>query len=307
MTHDLPRLVSIIIPAYNPGAYISETLDSVLHQSYREIEVIVVDDGSTDEWDKHYHCINDARIKLVKFESNQGIVPALNAGLTHARGEFICRIDADDVMSKDRITKQVELMGAYPDVDVVGSNYSTIDKYGNFISDFKLPLSSWSIDMHLCVFGYVAVGHPFTMIRRKAIQEVNGYLEKYNRLGMEDFDLWLRMRAAGSQFMNSREHLTQYRVHNKQSTASISEATLEAKKKAWDDFLEKNLGAGAYMQQRNWVLGSLASLLSLPIQRCYLLLRLRERSKTAYLSLPFVFLGSLSLSLLRLIKNAIYK
>jgi glycosyltransferase involved in cell wall biosynthesis len=124
-------LVSVIIPAFNAQDLIGETLDSVLGQTYKHVEIIVVDDGSTDQTSqvvRSYH----PRV-LYYYESNSGgcAVPR-NTGIEHSSGEFLCFMDADDVMVPDRIARQIDFMGRNPSVGLVFCDYRNFNEQGPY-------------------------------------------------------------------------------------------------------------------------------------------------------------------------------
>ncbi len=129
-------LVSVIIPMYNAEAFISATLDSILQERDISLEVVVVDDNSTDASLDRVGAIKDERVRVVN-GPGKGIASALNAGLSKVRGEIIMRCDADDLYSSKRIKQQVELLAKYPEFGAVCGGFSTIDVKGRLIVNLK--------------------------------------------------------------------------------------------------------------------------------------------------------------------------
>lgn len=211
-------LISVILPVYNGAKFIKECIASVLNQSYENIELVIVDDGSTDNSIECIESFNDPRIKLYKNDCNLGLVHSLNNAIKYSKGILIARIDQDDVMISERLALQVGFLTKYPNIGVIGSNFSAIDSAGIFKYKSKLPGSSNRIDMNIVLHGDPSVGHPFVLTWRKYIDLVGGYNEAYNKSSMEDVDLWFRMRQKGVVFSNLEQCLTKYRIHEAQMT-----------------------------------------------------------------------------------------
>ena len=106
-------LVSVVIPSYNSGKFISETLKSVSSQTYEEIEIIVVDDCSTDNTIEIIKKHNDPRLVLIQLEKNKGVANARNVGIANSKGTYIAFVDSDDVWIKDKLKKQIKIMEQY--------------------------------------------------------------------------------------------------------------------------------------------------------------------------------------------------
>ena len=114
--------ISVLIPCYNAEKFIQRSIDSVLSQSYSELELVIVDDGSTDSTAKIINSYQDSRIKIISLESNLGIVKALNIGLDACRGTYIARMDADDICLEDRLATQSYYLDNNAEVVAVGSS-----------------------------------------------------------------------------------------------------------------------------------------------------------------------------------------
>ncbi|MBO5705288.1 MAG: glycosyltransferase family 2 protein [Alphaproteobacteria bacterium] len=199
-----PR-VSVILPAYNAEMYLAEAIESILGQTYTDFELIILNDGSTDntpEIIKHYADL-DERIVFIDNNVNQGLIAVLNQGLDMARGEFVARMDSDDISLPTRFEKQVKYLDANPDVGVLGT---LIHGFGKFdLSGIQIPVVT-ALDM--LKENYIA--HPSVMMRKSILDKYNlRYDPKYNHC--EDIELWTRMIFL-TKFRNIMEVLLMYRI-----------------------------------------------------------------------------------------------
>jgi len=159
------NLVSIIVPMYNAREYISEALESLIKQSYKNIEIIVVDDGSTDnssEIAKNFST-KDKRIKLIENAQNAGVAAAKNRGIKEAAGEYIAYSGADDISHIKRVEWQVDYLIANPKIEICGGHTIIIDNKSNPIGYRKYPLRHNSIMRNLILNN--AFADPSIMIR----------------------------------------------------------------------------------------------------------------------------------------------
>ncbi len=155
------------MPFKNRADLIGETIDSVLSQTWTDFELICISDGSTDESDEivRDYAAKDARVSLVSNENKPGISGAANTGLAHARGEFVARIDSDDIMLQNRIAVQVRFMDEHPEVAVCGSWVQTFGEVDGTI--WRLPVSHEEICVWMLFHG--ALAHPAVIIRRQSV------------------------------------------------------------------------------------------------------------------------------------------
>lgn len=182
--------LSVIMPVYNvKSEYLIESINSILNQTYIFFEFIIICDDPTKEIKKlldHYQKI-DKRIKII-YQNRQGLVSSLNLGCKIAKGNYIARMDADDVSHPDRFDKQIKFFKKNPNVDLCGTWANIIDNDGKIVSSFKPPFSpnlvKW--DLHF----YCAIAHP-TVLIKKNFFEKNGFYEKSN-LHCEDYYLWVK-------------------------------------------------------------------------------------------------------------------
>ncbi|EOY5686655.1 glycosyltransferase family 2 protein [Vibrio cholerae] len=211
--------VSIILPVFNGQDYLKFALDSILNQSYENYELIIVNDGSTDKSELIIKEYNDTRIVYIKHD-NCGLSRSLNKAISISKGEYICRMDADDICHKDRLKKQVEILDAKKNLVLVGSNVKYINSNGKIKGYSYFGGSSKYIKSKLekdnCIF------HPTVMIRKEPLLVVGGYDESVD-IYFEDYVLWLKLIRLGD-FYVIPDFLLDYRIHKD----SISNNTPES-------------------------------------------------------------------------------
>jgi len=202
-----PR-VSVVMPFKNRAALIGETIDSVLSQTWTDFELICISDGSTDESDDivSSYAARDARVRLLLNEMHPGVAGAANTGLAHARGEFVVRIDSDDIMLQNRIAVQVRFMDEHPAVAVCGSWVQTFGISGENI--WQLPVSHEEICVWMLFHG--ALAHPAVIFRRERFEEFG--LRYDENVSAEDYELLTRA-ARQVRLANIPRVLLRYREH----------------------------------------------------------------------------------------------
>jgi len=201
--------VSVILAVFNAEKYLRQAVASVLDQTFGDFEFIVIDDGSTDSSLSVLRSFDDRRLKIIS-RDNKGLTPTLNEGLSLANGEFIARMDADDVSLPTRFAKQVAYLNQHPDVVCVGSRVTTIDPYGSPLSQTDHKLTHEEIEAELLQGIGWSIVHPAAMMRKDAVMKVGGYREQFKT--SQDLDLWLRLGEVGK-LANLPEPLVQYRQH----------------------------------------------------------------------------------------------
>ena len=181
--------VTIGIPFYNPGVYFRESIVSILNQSFVDFEFILLDDGSSDGSLELAQSFSDKRIRIISDGVNLGLPNRLNQLIDLANGDFIARMDADDLVSSDRILKQVNYLNKNKDVDLVSTGVCSISNKNKLIS-FRLPITDKRINISLseAVYGKTGIAHASIMARKSWFVR-NRYNE--NAKLMEDYQLWL--------------------------------------------------------------------------------------------------------------------
>jgi glycosyltransferase involved in cell wall biosynthesis len=216
--------VSVLMPCYNVADTLDEAISSLVEGTYQDFEVVAVDDGSSDgtpERLEHW-AHNDTRIRVLALEHG-GIIPALNAGLAACRASLVARMDADDRCHPERLERQVELIGAHPELALVGCLVEGFPE-GQVRGGFQAYLD-WlnrlvdheSIAREIFIESPLA--HPSVMFRTRWAAQVGGYQE---RGWPEDYDLWLRLYLAGARFAKVPEVLLYWREHPDRLTRADS-------------------------------------------------------------------------------------
>jgi glycosyltransferase involved in cell wall biosynthesis len=228
--------VSVVMSVYNGEKYLKESIDSILHQTFTDFEFIIINDGSTDETGKILSNYNDSRIKIIEQE-NLGLTKSLNKGIKLSKGEYIARMDADDISLPERFEKQIKFLDANPEFAAVGCWYYLIDEDGVIIKECKPSIKPYKIKK---AFIYSSpIIHPSAMIRRKVLEEVNFYDEKFKYA--QDRDLWFRI-LKSYKLGIIPEFLFKFRYHS--SSVSLMEEIEQ--KKYYIKALEKAIQNGVY-------------------------------------------------------------
>lgn len=211
------------MPVYNAKKYVGEAIESILDQTYKNFECIIVDDASTDETPTILESYRkkDARITVIRNESNKGVTKSLNNALRLARGKYIVRMDADDWSYPERLQLQVNLMERHTDVVVSGSFIEVCDSNLQMKYLRKYQLNDSNIRKH--VFRYSPFAHPATIWRADVLKR-----EKYDeRIAIcQDYELYFRVGKYGK-YMNIGRPLLKLRIHD--SSVSVTRADLQLK------------------------------------------------------------------------------
>lgn len=197
------------MPVYNSEKYVIDSIQSILNQSFSDFELIVVDDCSTDSSFSLVSGLEDSRIKLIKMPENSGISKALNKGIDVAKGEYIFRMDSDDISLPYRLEKQIKYMDENPSCALCGSWIKTFG-YNEVLFDYDS--SPEKIKSNLMFFNCIA--HPSVVIRKKFIDDNNLFYEEDFPCA-EDFYLWTKVSKLG-EIHNIKEVLLMYRTHENQ-------------------------------------------------------------------------------------------
>jgi glycosyltransferase involved in cell wall biosynthesis len=184
-----PILVSVIVPLYNAERYISKAVQSLLQERSLSLEVIVVDDGSTDRSLNQVRTIHDDRLQIVS-NQGKGIASALNTGLSKAQGQIIMRCDADDLYCSDRLRIQTEWLLKNPDFAAVCSNYTAIDPKGSLVVQFSCGAKAEEITNELCN-GITRTHFCTYAVRAEVLHQLGGFRPYFTTA--EDIDFQLRL------------------------------------------------------------------------------------------------------------------
>jgi glycosyltransferase involved in cell wall biosynthesis len=210
---------------YNAEDYLREAVQSVLGQTFTDFEFIIIDDGSNDKSLDILKSYTDNRI-ILKTRKNRGLAPTLNEAISMAKGEYIARQDADDISHVKRLERQVAFLDAHRDIDLLGTNYVTINENGASVSTTNIFTKS--ADIRLAMISTNQFGHGTIVMRKTLLNSVGTYDEGKKFKYVEDFDLWTRMSRAG-EVANLKEPLYSWRLSvNQISTKKRTEQDAEA-------------------------------------------------------------------------------
>jgi glycosyltransferase involved in cell wall biosynthesis len=219
-------LVSVVMPSYNHAAYIHQAIESVLEQTYPNLELLITDDGSSDDTINVIRRFNDPRIKLHIFEQNKGACLATNDGIERAKGEFICIINSDDFWCQDKIEQQLKIFEEKPYlaavfayanfVDEAGVSFQQANKpsYANIFIQENRDRGEW---LRKFFFDGNCLCHPTIMIKRECYQMLGMYDNRLRQL--PDFDMWVRLLSKYDIYILAKE-LINFRVFADGSNAS---------------------------------------------------------------------------------------
>lgn len=223
--------VTVLMSVYNGEKYLHEAIDSILNQTFKDFEFIIINDCSTDDTAKILESYKDSRIRIVTNEKNIGVAKSLNKGLQLAQGRYIARMDADDISALNRLQKEVDFLHAHEDCAVVGTFTTIIDENSQPLLRYERPIEDADIQKSLWKENCLA--HGSVMMRKQALDDIGIYDESIKRA--QDYDLWLRL-SEKYHLANIPEYLYSVRHHDKSISAQYREEQLKyvehARKKA---------------------------------------------------------------------------
>ena len=238
--------ISIVLPAYNCSPYIAETINSLLSQTFTDFQLIIINDGSTDDTEHIIQLYHDPRITYLKNESNKGLVFTLNRGIQASEGNYIARMDADDIALPQRLQLQKQWLDEHPHTAAISCTIRFIDGNGN-------ERGVWLADKASCSYTDIkkmlpwenCIAHPTIMIRKEVVE---AYLYDAIQLHCEDYDLWLRMLADGLVIEKLPQPLLLYRNHE----ASITGTYLKKLNPFFKQYQCKRRFLAKRVQQSKW-------------------------------------------------------
>ena len=210
--------VSVVMPAYNAEKYIGESIKSILNQTFIDFEFIIINDGSRDRTKEIILSYSDDRIVYLENEINSGIVVTLNKGLEYATGEYIARMDADDIAVAERLEKQIEFMEENKDVGVLGTG---ICIFGEDVQEQARVFTTNPEQLKAELIFNSCIAHPTVMMRSNILKN-NGLSYDLEYAGAEDYNLWWKI-AKVSRIATIPDLLVKYRIHSSQITKKKDE------------------------------------------------------------------------------------
>lgn len=241
-------LITVLLPCYNAMPYLREALESIIHQTYTNLEILCINDGSTDETGKilEEYATDDKRITVIHNETNIKLIRSLNKGIAIANGEYIARMDSDDISTPDRIEKELEFMLQNPEVDIVGCTCFIMNDTGVVIAK-KTMRQHRTLPVLFASFFYVPVGHPELLIRTSVLKD-NQYLNEEHVLHTEDYELWTRLLRKGYSLRNIDTPLHYFRINPNSVSRKFTEIQdknfVECAGRHWKAFFERNVDPG---------------------------------------------------------------
>ncbi|MDD2766379.1 MAG: glycosyltransferase [Candidatus Moranbacteria bacterium] len=203
--HIYNPILSVVVAVFNGERFLSEAIDSILSQTYDNFELLIINDGSTDDTEKiiQNYTEKDGRIVYIKNNVNLRQSRSWNRGIKIAKGQFIIRMDADDICLPDRFEKQYQYMLLHPNIGVLGSHY--------YIFSNNKEKKAKNAPFFSIIDGRPPVHHPTCCIRKELFEKFGYYDSRYDNA--EDTELWYRFYSRGVEFSNLDDYLLLYRVH----------------------------------------------------------------------------------------------
>lgn len=226
--------ISVIMPMRDAATYLRPAVESILAQTFKDFELIVVNDHSEDASESIVKDFDDPRIRLHPNTGPSGVAHAFNAGLEAARGSYVARMDADDISVPHRLQTQFTFLGRHPEAEIAGAGISLLDPSGRLHKDRSIRPS---LPMHVrwSLLFYCCLAFPTVIARRQTLLDLGGCDPQYSP--SDDYDLWIRAVEAGVAVTNIPDVLLNYRInptglsHSPQSkmnniSISLSQAAL---------------------------------------------------------------------------------
>ena len=216
-------LVSVLMPVYKTAPYLSEAMDSMLHQTFKDYELIVLDDCSPDNAEEILDAYDDSRIVRYKGENNVGLSNVLNVGIEMARGKYIARMDSDDISLPNRLQIQVDYLETHSEIDLVSVGMQL----------FGVKESVWIRERNpekvkIEALFHSPVLHASSMWRKDSFER-HGLRFRQEMVPAEDYDLWTRAMLKGLKLVNLPEVLYEYRIHEAQATVQTDKTAAKSR------------------------------------------------------------------------------
>lgn len=216
-------LVSVLMPVYNTALYLREAMDSMLCQTFKDFELIVLDDCSPDNAEEILDAYDDSRIVRYKGEKNVGLSNVLNVGIGMARGKYIARMDSDDISLPQRLQIQVDYLDKHPDVDLVSVGMRLFGaKEGTWIREINPE------NVKIEALFHSPVLHASSVWRKDAFEKQRLRFRQ-EMVPAEDYDLWVRAMLKGLKLVNLPEVLYEYRIHEAQATVQTDKTAAKSR------------------------------------------------------------------------------
>ena len=216
-------LVSILMPVYNTAPYLKEAMDSILSQTFKDFELIVLNDCSPDNADEILDMYNDPRIVRYKGERNMGLSNVLNAGMDMARGKYIARMDSDDISLPNRLEVQVKYMEEHPDIDLCSCG---MKMFGAKDDIWVRDSDPEKVKVTALLFSPIL--HASSIWKKESFDKY-GLRFRQEMVPAEDYDMWCRALSKGLKLVNLPNVLYRYRIHPSQATTQTEKSRLKCR------------------------------------------------------------------------------
>lgn len=230
------------MPVYNTEKYLGEAIESILVQTFTDFEFIIVDDASTDNSPAiiEEYWKSDPRIRVLRNDENVGLGVSLQRGLKLAKGEFIARMDADDISTPDRFEKQHAFLTAHPDICILGGDEWIIDQDGTVTGELITSKLAGVLRWNMLLGNGVITPHPCAMIRKSFLEQMGGF---GNQRAAQDFELWSRTFTMNQlPIANLSDKILFYRQHSQTNTITLKDEQEEVAVSTRRQTIEKMLG-----------------------------------------------------------------
>jgi glycosyltransferase involved in cell wall biosynthesis len=227
--------ITVLLPVYNSELYIKDAVDSILNQTFSDFEFIIIDDASTDKSVEIIQSYSDSRIQLIVKPKNSGYTDSLNYGLTIAKGEYIARMDSDDISLPTRFEKQIEFLQKNSEVVVCGT---WITVFGNNIDSYTFEAPQNSNEIKLTFLSYDCIAHPSVMFRKSCVMNLE-YKKEF--VPAEDYKLWSEI-IVKHDFSIIQEALLLYRQHENNISKAKADNLAKSDIKIKTDLFQKIFG-----------------------------------------------------------------
>ncbi|MEN5193901.1 glycosyltransferase family 2 protein [Sphingobacterium faecium] len=268
--------VTVLMTAYNASKYISESIKSVLNQTFKNFEFLIINDGSTDNTSLIAHSFNDSRIRIIENDQNKGLIYSRNLALKEAKGNYIAILDSDDIALPNRLMTQLKAFLNNTALAVVGSRALIINEKG-IRTGQKLDVFSGINKIKVTLFFENTIVHSSAMIKTKVFKEMNGY---QGESLIEDYDLFYRISILYP-IENLTAYLVEYRIHDTnisiQKRKELDKALFKLKRKQ----LQK-LGIQANDEHINMILDNF-KYSTFPMEKYFKMLCILKYKNTEFL------------------------
>lgn len=240
----LGPLISVVMPAYNADKYIGYAIESILNQTYFNLELIIVEDGSTDDTDLIIRQYKDSRIRVIKNSCNKGIAYSTNKGIEASRGKYIALMDDDDIAVEKRLEYQVDYLEHHQDIDILGGRSVQIDAFNKEIRFENIPRNNPDYIRAILLFNCMDFRNGTAMMRKDFIIK-NKLRYEENCLGMQDFKFYIDSSKIGN-ISSIGNLLLKYRVHEGNETKRRIDYYKEDRARLYAEFQRQSLSASGF-------------------------------------------------------------